>query len=89
MVSGRNHLFFNNDSPPPRQFLPEKILLKKKLGEMLIEQIIDLGQGPLTVHVLLSWLFSWQNKNLERKSLSELLFTGKILQEAMYLTSPY
>ena len=34
--------FFNNNSPPSRQFLCNKILLKKKLArvrEMLIEQI--------------------------------------------------
>ena len=30
-----------------------------------------------------NWLFSWQNKNLEGKSSSGLLFTAKILQEAM------
>ena len=34
------------------------------------------------------WLFSWQYKDLEGKSLSGLLFTAKMLQKAMYLTSP-
>ena len=33
--------FFNNNSPPTRQFQHEKILLKKKLEEMLIEQITE------------------------------------------------
>ena len=36
-----------------------------------------------------NWLISWQNKNLEEKSSSGLLFTAKILQEAMCLTYPY
>ena len=35
--------FFNNNSHPPRQFLCEKILLKKYLlGVMLIKQIFEL-----------------------------------------------
>ena len=41
---------FNNNSPPPRQFLCNKMLLKKKLAtvrEMLIEQNFELrGPGP-------------------------------------------
>ena len=39
--------FFNNNSPPPRQFLGNKILLKKlaTIRGMLIEQIFELG-GP-------------------------------------------
>ena len=58
---------------------------------MLIEQIIEFelrGPGPLTVRVLYDWLFSWQNKNLKGKSSNGLLFTVKILLEAMYLTFP-
>ena len=42
--------FFNNNSPPPRQFLCNKILLKKiaTVRGMLIEQIFELrGPGPL------------------------------------------
>ena len=35
------------------------------------------------------WLISWQNKNIWENSLNRLLFTAKILQEAMFLTSPY
>ena len=35
-----------------------------------------------------NWLLSWQNNNLLGKFLSELLFAAKILQEAMYFTSP-
>ena len=39
--------FFNNNSPPPRQFLCNKILLKKlaTVMGMLIEQIFEL-RGP-------------------------------------------
>ena len=40
--------FFNNDSPPPRQFLRKKYF-EKKLGKMLILQIIQFhlrGPGP-------------------------------------------
>ena len=36
-----------------------------------------------------NWLTSWQNKNLEGKYTSGLLFTAKILQEAMCRTYPY
>ena len=49
---------------------------------MLIEFAVR-GIGPLAVHSY-SWLFS-----LKGISSSELLFTTKILQEAMYLNSPY
>ena len=50
MVSKRNHLlhiFQYNNSPPPRQFLCNKILLKKKSNskEMHIEQNFEL-RGP-------------------------------------------
>ena len=41
--------FFNNNSPPPRQFLCNKILLKKlaTVSGKLIEQIFELrGPGP-------------------------------------------
>ena len=40
--------FLNNDSSPTLQFLHEKILLrKKKVREMLIEQIIEFElRGP-------------------------------------------
>ena len=38
--------FLNNSSPPPRQFLRDKILSKKKkLREMFIEQSIELELG--------------------------------------------
>ena len=52
MVSKRNHHsivpFSNNHTLPPRQFLRDKtVLKKKKLGEMLIEQIIKFElKGP-------------------------------------------
>ena len=51
-------------SNPPRQFLRDKVLLKKKLREMLIDQIIKFemrGPGPLVVHELLK-LFSFIKK---------------------------
>ena len=57
---------------------------------MLIEQIIEFklgGLGPLVVHVLLQ-LVIFMTKQKSGKSSSKLLFTAKILQEAMYLTSP-
>ena len=41
--------FFNNNSPPPRQFLYKKILLKKISNSkgMLVEQNFELrGPGP-------------------------------------------
>ena len=49
MVCRRNHPFFNNNLPPPRQFLCNKILLKKlaSVRGMPIEQIFELrGPGP-------------------------------------------
>ena len=58
---------------------------------MLIEQIIEFelrGAWPPGRRVLYDWLFSWQNKNLKGKSSNGLLFTAKILLEAMYLTFP-
>ena len=36
-----------------------------------------------------NWLFSWQNKILYGKSSSGLLFTAKMWQETVHLTSPY
>ena len=36
-----------------------------------------------------NWLFSWQNKNVSGKSSNGLLFTAKMLQETIHLTSPY
>ena len=85
--------FFNNNSPPPRQFLCNKILLKKlaAVREMLIQPYFEL-RGPWPPWVFMysyDWFFSWQNNNLEGKSSSGLLFTTKILQEAMYFTSPF
>ena len=48
--------FFNNNSPPPRQFLCDKILLKKlaTVRGMLIDQIFEVRvPWPLFVYVLL------------------------------------
>ena len=59
---------------------------------MLIEQIIKFqlrGPGLLGLHVLLWLVIFMTNKILWKKSLSGLLFTAKILQEAMCLTSPF
>ena len=60
---------------------------------MLIEQIIEFqlrGPGPIGRPLYsYNWLISWPNKNLLGKSTSGLLFTAKILQEAMFLTFPY
>ena len=59
---------------------------------MLIEQNIKFelrGLGPLTVHVNLQLANFIKRKNLQGKSSSGLLFTVKILHEAMHLTSPY
>ena len=57
---------------------------------MLIEQIIEfqlrLPGPPGRYMYSYNWLTSCQNKNLEGKSSSGLLFTAKILQEAMCLT---
>ena len=53
---------------------------------MLIKQIIEFqwrGPGPLAVHVL--QLVNFMTK---QKSWSRLLFTAKILQEAMCFASP-
>ena len=47
------------------------------------------GLGPQPYMYSYNWLTSWLNKNLSVKFSSELLFTAKILQEAMCLTSPY
>ena len=64
---------------------------KKKLGKMLIEQIIEFdvrGHGPpLVVHVLLQ-LVIFKTKQKSLRNIFEyiiLLFTSKILQEAMFL----
>ena len=58
---------------------------------MLIEQIIEFelkGPGPFQILLFYNWLFLWQNKNLSGKFLSGLLFTAKIIQKAIYPTSP-
>ena len=59
---------------------------------MLIEQIIKFqlrGPGhPWPFMYSYNWLTSWQNKNLEGKSSSGVLFTAEILQETMCLTYP-
>ena len=85
--------FFNNNSPPPRQFLCNKILLKKlaTVREVLIEQIFELREPGLSGCIMYSynWLFSRQNNNLQGKYLTGLLFTAKILLEATHFTSLY
>ena len=57
---------------------------------MLIEQIVEFklrGHGLLIVHVFLQLVF-FIKKNLSGKSSTGVLFTAKILQEAMYFTFP-
>ena len=47
LFSKCNVPFFNNNSPPSCQFLRTKYFLKKWLGKMLIEQIIEFYlRGP-------------------------------------------
>ena len=61
---------------------------------MLIEQIVEFevrGMGPLVVHVLLQ-LVIFMTKQKSLRNIFEwiiLLFTSKILQEAMHITFPY
>ena len=59
---------------------------------MLIEQIIEFqlrGPGDLWQYMYsYSRLFLRQNKNLQKKSSSGLLFTAEILQEARYTLLP-
>ena len=81
--------FFNNNSPPPRQFLCNKILLKKISYTYLIEQIFELRGPGLAVYVLL-YLIVFMTK---QKSLKENFrldcYLLKILQKVMYFISPY
>ena len=60
---------------------------------MLIERIIELQlvgpEPPGQTYTPINWLISRQNKNLNEKSLSRLLFNAKMLQETLHLTSPY
>ena len=59
---------------------------------MLIKQIIEYqlkGAWAPWPYMYYNWLTSWQNKNLQEKSSSGLLFTAKILHEALCFTSPY
>ena len=78
----------------PRRFLRDKILLKNKIARvnMLIEQIIEFElrglKLPGRICTPTASSFMTKQKSLDRKSSSGSLFTGKILQEAIYLTSP-
>ena len=62
---------------------------------MLIEQIIEFelkGPGPLNRTCPKLVIFVTKQKSFKedlRVDFTGLLFTAKILQEAMYLTSPY
>ena len=85
-------IFFNNNSPPPRQFLCN--LLLKKIGYSKgnahsTKFWIEKAWIPWPCMYSYNWLFSWQNNNRQGKISSGLLFTAEILQEAMYFTSPY
>ena len=59
---------------------------EKKLGKTLIDQILNLDWGdldPLAEHALLQLVNFVINKDVKRISSSGLLFTAKLLQEAM------
>ena len=55
---------------------------------MLIKQIVELQLTFTDMHFC-NWLFLWQNKNLLRKIFEWFLFTAKMLNDTMHLTSPY
>ena len=95
-ASKRNHHsivpFFNNQSPPPRQFLRVKILLKKNQLREIKLLNVNLNWGglaPLDVHALLQLVIFMTKRKSPKKSSSGLLFTAKILQKAMCLTFLY
>ena len=85
--------FFDNNSPPPRRFLCNKLLLKKirysKGNAHWTKFSIERTWAPWPYMYFYNWLFSWQSNNVWEKFSSGLLFTAKILQEAMYFISPY
>ena len=85
--------FFSNNWPPPRQFLCNKILLKKisySTGNAHWTKFwIKRAWAFWPYMYSYNWLFSWQNNNLYGKFSVGLLFSAKILQEAMYFTFPY
>ena len=58
--------FFNNNSPPPRQFLCNKILLKElaTVREALIEQIFELREPGLSGRVCTPTTGCFQNKTI-------------------------
>ena len=53
---------------------------------MLIEQIIEF-ESWLYIYSS-NWTFSWQNKNLQGKSSSELLSDKNVAEGNVYLASP-
>ena len=58
--------FFNNNSPPPRQFLCYKILLKKlaSVREVLIEQIFELREPGLSGRICTPTTDCFQGKTI-------------------------
>ena len=99
MVCRRNYLlyiFSNNNSLSPRQFSCNKIpVLLKKISNskgnahwktFRIERAWALW--PYMYFYNCFFFFSWQNNNLWGKYSTGLLFTAKILQEAMHFTFP-
>ena len=84
--------FFNNNSTPPRQFLCNEILLKKISYSkgMLIEQIFKLRWPGPPGRICVPITSCFHDKTIISKQNTQLhCYTAKILQEAMYLTSPY
>ena len=65
--------FFNNNSPSPRQFLCNKIPLKKisysKGNAHWTNFWIDRAWTPWPCMYSYNWLFPWQNYNLEWKNI--------------------
>ena len=80
-----------SNSPPTSPVFTNKILKKKiSHGKCWLNKSLNIswgGLGPLAEHVLLQ-LVIFMTKQKPRSS-SGLLFSAKMLQETMHLTSPY
>ena len=95
MFSKRNHLLYHFSITVQLQLASfyAQNTLKKYRGKMLIKQIIEFQlkkpgpPGRTCTHI--TGKLHDKNKNLGGKSTSGLLFTAKILQEAMCLAYPY
>ena len=78
---------FNSNSPPLRQFLLYKIVLKKLAREILTEQIIEFELRGHGAHWPTAGYFHDKTK-ISKESSRELLFPANILQKAMYTLLP-